>query len=48
MNGGIVGDHLIYWWRSHNRMYAVTLHSWEPFRESVAVFKRIVRSVSRC
>jgi hypothetical protein len=50
MNGGIVGDHLVYWWRSRNRTYAVTLHSWEPFLESVAVFRRIVRSVptSRC
>jgi hypothetical protein len=45
MNGGIVGDHLVYWWRSHSRTYAVTLHAWEPFRQTVAVLKRIVRSV---
>jgi hypothetical protein len=49
MNGGIVGDHLVYWWRSHNRTYAVTLHAWEPFRQTVGVLRRIVRSVpARC
>jgi hypothetical protein len=50
MGGGIVGDHLIYWWRSGRRAYAVTLHAWEPFRETFAVLKRIVRSIptSRC
>jgi hypothetical protein len=50
MSGGIVGNHLVYWWGSRRRAYAVTLHAWEPFRETVAVLKRIVRSVppSRC
>jgi hypothetical protein len=50
MNGGIVGDHLVYWWRSYHRTYAVTLHAWEPFEETVAVLRRIVRSVpsDRC
>lgn len=51
MNGGIVGNHLIFWWRSgHRHAYAVTLHAWEPFPETVAVLKRIVRSIptSRC
>jgi hypothetical protein len=45
MNGGIVGNHLVYWWRSGNRAYAVTLHAWEPFRQTVGVLRRIVRSV---
>jgi hypothetical protein len=45
MNGGIVGDHLVYWWRAPQRAYAVTLHAWEPFEETVAVLRRIVRSV---
>jgi hypothetical protein len=49
MNGGIVGDHLVYWWRSQRRAYAVTLHAWEPFKETLAVLRRIVRSIpSEC
>jgi hypothetical protein len=49
MNGGIVGDHLVYWWRTRQSEYAVTLHAWEPFEETVAVLRRIVRSVpSKC
>jgi hypothetical protein len=50
MSGGIVGNHLVYWWGSRRRAHAVTLHAWEPFRETVAVLKRIVRSVppARC
>jgi hypothetical protein len=45
VSGGIVANHLVYWWGSRRRAYAVTLHAWEPFRETVAVLKRIVRSV---
>jgi len=45
MNGGIVGDHLVYWWRAPRGAYAVTLHAWEPFEEAVAVLRRIVWSI---
>jgi hypothetical protein len=45
MSGGIVGNHLVYWWGSRRHAYAVTLHAWEPFGETVAVLKRIVRSI---
>jgi hypothetical protein len=44
-NGGIVGDHLVYWWRGSRTAYAATLHAWEPFEQSVAVLRRVVRSI---
>jgi hypothetical protein len=43
--GGIAGNHVLYRWREGDSYYAVTLHSWEPFTESVAVLRALVESI---
>jgi hypothetical protein len=43
--GGITGNHVIFRWREGSSYYAVTLHSWEPFTEAVAVLRALVDSV---
>jgi hypothetical protein len=43
--GGIAGNHAIFRWRDDGAYYAVTLHSWEPFTETVAVLRALVESV---
>lgn len=42
--GGLHGDHLIFRWREGRREYAVSLHAWEPARESVETLEAIVAS----
>jgi hypothetical protein len=43
--GGIAGNHVVFRWRDGSSYYAVTLHSWEPFTETVAVLRALVESV---
>jgi hypothetical protein len=42
---GIAGNHVVFRWRDGSSYYAVTLHSWEPFTETVAVLRALVESV---
>jgi hypothetical protein len=43
--GGIAGNHLVFRWRKGSSYYAVTLHSWEPFTETVKVLRALIGSV---
>jgi hypothetical protein len=43
--GGLMGDHLIFRWREGRREYAVSLHTWEPFQETVDTLEAIVASM---
>jgi hypothetical protein len=45
--GGIVGNHLIFRWREGGAYYAVSLHGWEPFTETVGVLRAVVESIQR-
>jgi hypothetical protein len=40
--GGQQGGHLIFRWREGGREYALGLHAWEPFVETVATLERLV------
>jgi hypothetical protein len=42
---GIAGNHVVFRWRRGSSFYAVTLHSWEPFTETVKVLRALVGSV---
>ena len=42
--GGVTGNHLIFRWREGSSYYGVTLHSWEPFTETVKVLRALVES----
>jgi hypothetical protein len=44
LRGGVVGNHLIFRWRSRGTDYAVTLHAWEPLAEAVATLRAVVAS----
>jgi hypothetical protein len=44
--GGSQGNHLIFRWREGGVTYFLGLHSWEPFLETVATLRKIVRSIS--
>jgi hypothetical protein len=43
--GGIAGNHVLFRWHAGSSYYAVTIHSWEPFTETVAVLRALVESV---
>jgi hypothetical protein len=43
--GGIAGNHVVFRWRKGSSYYAVTLHGWEPFTETVTVLRALVESV---
>ena len=43
--GGEQGDHLIFRWRRGSVGYAVGLHGWEPFLQTVATLEAIVASI---
>jgi hypothetical protein len=43
--GGIAGNHVLFRWRKGSSYYVVTLHSWEPFTETVTVLRALVESV---
>jgi hypothetical protein len=42
--GGMVGDHLIFYWRTNGIDHMLTLHSWEPFLQVVATLRALVAS----
>lgn len=42
--GGMVGDHLIFYWRANSIDYVISLHGWEPFLQVVATLRAIVAS----
>jgi hypothetical protein len=44
--GGMLGDHLIFYWKSGGVDYMVTLHSWEPFLQTVATLRALVISTA--
>lgn len=43
--GGQQGDHLIFRWEEDRREYALGLHAWEPFLETVSTLEAMVRSI---
>jgi hypothetical protein len=42
--GGMLGNHLVFRWGSPKRRFVVSLHGWEPLRESVVTLRAIVAS----
>jgi hypothetical protein len=45
--GGMMGDHLIFYYRAHGHDYLLSLHGWEPFLQVVATLRVIVLSTQR-
>jgi hypothetical protein len=45
--GGMMGDHLIFYYRAHGHDYLLSLHGWEPFPQVVATLRVIVLSTQR-
>ena len=45
--GGMMGDHLIFFYRAHGHDYLLSLHGWEPFLQVVATLQVIVLSTQR-
>jgi hypothetical protein len=43
-NGGMLGNHLIFRWRSDEIDYVISLHAWEPLSEAELVLRRITES----
>ncbi|MDQ3857907.1 MAG: hypothetical protein M3327_05590 [Actinomycetota bacterium] len=43
--GGVEGNHLIFRWSEGDTQYALSLHAWEPFRETVATLRRVIASL---
>ena len=43
--GGMLGNHLVFEWREHERRYALSLHAWEPLTESAATLREMVASI---
>ena len=43
--GGMNGEHLIFRWSEDETEYAITLHSWLPFTETIGTLRAIVESV---
>lgn len=43
----VVGDHLVFRWRSQGVDYAVALSAWEPVREAAATLRAIIASASK-
>jgi hypothetical protein len=43
--GDCFGNHLCYRWRHSGEYLQVDLHGWEPFTETVATLRKIVRSI---
>jgi hypothetical protein len=43
--GGINGNHLVFRWREGGTRYALSLHGWEPFSETVPVLRALVESL---
>lgn len=45
--GGMMSDHLIFYFRSHGHDQLLSLHAWEPFDQAVATLRHIVLSTQR-
>jgi hypothetical protein len=45
--GGEQGDHLIFRWHGGTTDFAVSLHGWEPFSQTLAALRRMVLSIPR-
>jgi len=44
-HAGTDSNHLVFSWKQSGRSYAVGLHAWEPFLESVATLRALVESL---
>jgi len=42
--GGMLGNHLVFRWRTGRRDYALSLHAWEPLTEAAATLRAVVAS----
>jgi hypothetical protein len=42
--GGEIGNHLVFRWRAHGTDYLVSLHAWEPLRETAATLRAMLAS----
>jgi len=42
--GGMMGDHLLFSYRSHGHDYLISLHGWEPFLQVVATLRAVALS----
>jgi hypothetical protein len=42
--GGMMGDHLIFYWRRNATDHMITLHGWEPFTQVVGTLRATVLS----
>jgi hypothetical protein len=42
--GGMMGDHLIFYFRARGHDYLLSLHGWEPFLQVVATLRAVVLS----
>ena len=45
--GGMMGDHLIFYYRAHGHDYLVSLHGWEPFLQVATTLRATVLSTQR-
>jgi hypothetical protein len=45
--GGMMSDHLIFYYRAHGHDYLLSLHGWEPFLQVVDTLRVIVLSTQR-
>jgi hypothetical protein len=43
--GGIEGNHLVFRWRAGKDEYALSLHGWEPFHETVSALRGVIESL---
>ncbi|MDQ4018879.1 MAG: hypothetical protein M3188_03465 [Actinomycetota bacterium] len=43
--GGIEGNHLIFRWRAGKEKYALSLHAWEPFHETLSALRGVIESL---
>jgi len=43
--GGQMGNHLIFRWRANGADYAISLHGWEPLKETAATLRAMVESI---
>jgi len=45
--GGMLGNHLVFRWRTGRREYVLSLHAWEPLTEAAATLRAVVASTDR-
>jgi len=44
--GGMLGNHLVFRWRTGRRTYVLSLHAWEPLTEAAATLRAVVGSTN--